>query len=391
MSQSCRLIYIAIFGLLFQACNKHEPQQPWVHGTDSLAQSIYTVSRGPNVSSAGFILLAPFGSADTPSHLMLLDGDGHLLWERLSTKAIMDFKRWTYKGLVRYSWLEQDAMLYPGSQSGSIVVSDANFNELNRIELLAHGSVTDPKQTGVDGHDFILLDDDHYIVMAYLKQYVHNLPASLGVGNDAYVVSPIIQEVKAGKVVWQWEGAEYPEFYTSSNYGNNYSDQSKAQDYMHINSMFIDTQDGNLIWSARSLDQIVKVSRQTGEIVWRLGGKNSDFALTPEMRFLRQHNATYVDGGKTLLLFDNGDLALRPYSRILEFQLNEQAKTISSYKSFDIPAPLSRIMSSVQKLGRHYFIGGGSGNYVLEIDFETGEKILELKANVPTYRAYKVF
>jgi hypothetical protein len=49
-------------------------------------------------------------------------------------------------------------------------------------------------------------------------------------------------------------------------------------------------------------------------------------------------------------------------------------------------------MGSVQKMGSRYFIGGGSGNYVLEIDYTTGEKILELKstANVATYRAYKL-
>jgi hypothetical protein len=57
-----------------------------------------------------------------------------------------------------------------------------------------------------------------------------------------------------------------------------------------------------------------------------------------------------------------------------------------------LPEPVSRIMGSVQKMGSRYFIGGGSGNYVLEIDYTTGEKILELKstANVATYRAYKL-
>jgi arylsulfate sulfotransferase len=389
MRLSCYLTCLFALSAFVVGCNKHEPWQEPIHGNDSLVQSIYTVSRSSSASGEGYILLAPLGTKDTPGRIMVLDGDGHLLKEKIISSGILDFKRWSYSGLVRYSWLEQNTGLFPGSQSGVIVIADTNLTELTRIDVLASGSITDPSRTGVDGHDFILIDDNHYLVMAYLSQNVTNVPASFGTGGKALVINPVIQEVINGQVVWQWEGAKYPEFYNTSVISNNYSDQSNAQDYMHMNSMFIDPNDGNLICSFRSLDQIIKINRQSGDIMWRLGGKNSDFALTPEMRFLRQHNATITDNGKTLLLFDNGDLMLRPYSRILEFQLNESTHTIAAYKSFSIPAPLSRIMSSVQKLGDRYFIGGGSGNYVMEINYQTGEKILELKANVSTYRAYK--
>jgi hypothetical protein len=382
---------LAPAALLFGGCQKHEPQAPFVHHMDTLAQSSYTVSRSAHASGEGHILLAPWGKADTPGRLMLMDGDGHLLWEKASPHTILDFKKWNYDGLTRYTWFEQNPDLYPGSQAGSIVVADASLQEMKRLSILPFGVITDAARNGFDGHDFILLDDDHYIAMAYASQRVHNVPASLGIGAEAYVVCPVIQEVRHGVVVWQWEGTRYPEFYTTSTFGNNYKNQTAAQDYMHLNSMSIDPRDGHLICSFRSLNQIVKINRITGDIMWRLGGSNSDFSLSPEMQFLRQHHATFTDDGNTLLLFDNGELPGRPYSRILEFQLNETTRTITSFKSFDLPEPISRIMGSVQKIGNHYFIGGGSGNYVLEIDYTTGEKILELKstAAVPTYRAYK--
>jgi hypothetical protein len=378
--------------ILFSSCGKHEFQPLPPHGLDSLAQSSYTVTRSSNASDNGNILLATFGKTDTPARIMLMDGDGHLLWEKVSSHNILDFKRWDYNGLTRYTWLEQNTDLYPGSQAGSIIVADASFNELKRISLLASGIVADPTHSGIDGHDFIMLDDDHYICMAYVNQHVNNVPAGMGTGGDAYVVCPVIQEVDHNAVVWQWEGTKYPEFYTASTFGNNFKDPASVQDYIHMNSMFIDPKDGNLICSFRSLNQVVKLNRKTGDIIWRLGGINSDFSLSPDMQFLRQHNATFTDGGQTLILFDNGETPTRPYSRILEFQLDETRHTVTNFKSFMLPEPVSRIMGSVQKMGSRYFIGGGSGNYVLEIDYTTGEKILELKstANVATYRAYKL-
>ena len=47
-------------------------------------------------------------------------------------------------------------------------------------------------------------------------------------------------------------------------------------------------------------------------------------------------------------------------------------------------------MGSVQKRGNTYFIGGGWANYVLEVNYLTGEKLMELRAPVDKfYRAYK--
>jgi hypothetical protein len=47
-------------------------------------------------------------------------------------------------------------------------------------------------------------------------------------------------------------------------------------------------------------------------------------------------------------------------------------------------------MGSVQKTGNEYFIGGGSGNYILEVNYVTGQKIMELAGSAyATYRAFK--
>jgi hypothetical protein len=56
----------------------------------------------------------------------------------------------------------------------------------------------------------------------------------------------------------------------------------------HANSVD-KTPDGDYIFSARHCDTIFKISHKDGSIVWRLGGKQSDFK-TDDVKFTRQHN-----------------------------------------------------------------------------------------------------
>jgi hypothetical protein len=378
---------------IITSCRKQSGVE--VPGTDTLAQSFYQVSRSASATTAGTILLGP-NRPNVPydsSMLMIMDGSGHLLRSHATGAATLDFKKWTIGNLTRYTWFEYQQSLFDpatgGYQQGYIMVADENLQPIRRIDLLPFGGITDVSHQNLDGHDFILLGSDHYIAMAYARRMVDNVPLSFGTGGKAYVATPVIQEVQNGQVIWQWEASDFPEFYTTSVEGNNYANQSALQDYMHMNSMSIDSSDGGLICSFRNCDQVVKINRKTGDIIWRLGGKNSDFALSDDMKFLRQHHATLTDGGHTLLIFDNGDAKLRPYSRILELQLSTETGLVSSYKAFRIPEPFTQFMGSVQKIGRHYFIGGGSAGYVLDVNYTTGEKVLELKSSGSTYRAFK--
>ncbi|WP_431212004.1 aryl-sulfate sulfotransferase [Puia sp. P3] len=184
-------------------------------------------------------------------------------------------------------------------------------------------------------------------------------------------------------------GSADTSFYANSVEGNNFSDGTNAQDYMHMNGMFIDPKDNNLVCSFRNQDQIIKINRQTNSIVWRLGGKNGDFRLFSDQIFLRQHNPSLADNNQTLMIFDNGDATLRPESRVLELQLDEANKKIAAFKSFSIPEPFTAFMGSVQKHGDEYFIGGGTANYMLEVNYVTGQKIKEFTGGqYSSYRAY---
>ncbi len=123
--------------------------------------------------------------------------------------------------------------------------------------------------------------------------------------------------------------------------------------------------------------------------MWRLGGIKSDFPQTPGEGFPRQHYVKFDSDNKTLIFVDNGDSALRPYSRILALQINEPAKEISDFKSYDIPDQFIRYAGSVKKTNDNYFIGGGSANYALQVNYLTNEVYLRIAQTVDSYRALK--
>jgi hypothetical protein len=242
----------------------------------------------------------------------------------------------------------------------------------------------------LDSHDFILLSDDHYIAESYYVKTVSNIPDSLHPAKHVKVVAPIIQEVQNGKILWQWSTINYPEFYSSSVEGNNFKDSITPLDYAHLNSMFVDPKDQNLILSFRNMDEIIKIDRKTGNIIWRLGGPYSDFAETADQKTVRQHHATLADNGSTLLVFDNGDATIRPVTRIVEYHLDEQAKKITSFKAMDVPTKIfTGYMGSVQKTGANYFIDGGSSAYIAEFNQQTGHITFQASLKENSYRGFK--
>jgi hypothetical protein len=101
-------------------------------------------------------------------------------------------------------------------------------------------------------------------------------------------------------------------------------------DVTHANSIDVD-HDGNLLLSVRHFDEVIKVDRETGEILWHMGGENSPyneftFINDPLNGFSYQHTANRLENGN-LLLFDNGNLHDPPVSRAVEYAIDEEAQT----------------------------------------------------------------
>jgi len=111
--------------------------------------------------------------------------------------------------------------------------------------------------------------------------------------------------------------------------------------------------DGHLLISSRHLSECTKINRETGEIIWRLGGKNNQFNFIndPEQISL-QHDFRPVPGKiGHYTIFDNGTQKDPKYSRAVEFKLDTlimHAEKVWEYRH--VPDRYSRIMGNVQSL-----------------------------------------
>ncbi len=350
--------------------------------------SLYTVS-GSGGQDEGEILL----SFNTNSNgvLTILDEKGNIKKEKVVTLRAENFQKWNINGITRYTYFqgEYSTAGTAGVEEGYEYVCDSNLNILSKETLLPYESVDTADFNKLDLHEFILLGLNHYMTVSYRQKSPKNIPDSLHPAANVKVMGCLIQEVNNGQVIFHWDGTDYPEFYSASVENNNFSDSANTLDYMHMNSLCVDPRDNNIICSFRNINQIIKINHSTGAIMWRLGGKNSDFALTPDEVFLRQHYAKFTDDGQTLIFVDNGEKDIRANSRIVEFQLDENSKTVNSFKAYNIPDNFIQFAGSVKKSNGNYFIGGGSGNYSLQVNYTTNEVLLRLNQKYSSYRSLK--
>lgn len=352
--------------------------------------NLFSVTAG-NGQDTGEILLD--FNTEKNAVLAILDQSGKVLKAKNVALQVDNFQRWNINGKIRYSYFQTDGPStidsIPGTEEGYEIICDSNLNPIKRITLLPYGNVDTTESAKIDVHEFILLDDDHYIVEAYRSETPTNIPDSLEPSAGEKVVGCIIQEINNGQVIFQWHGTDHPEFYGESVENNVFGNPLKTMDYMHLNSICIDPDDNNLIISCRNLNQIIKLNRTTAAVMWRLGGKGNDFAFNDDEIFLRQHFARITGNDHTLIFLDNGLAGIRPYSRVLEFHLDEINKKVTSFSAYKIPDQFIQYGGSVQKMNGYYFIGGSAGKYALQVNYTTNEVLLRLNQNYVSYRCLK--
>jgi Arylsulfotransferase (ASST) len=239
-----------------------------------------------------------------PSNLMILDNDGTPYFHRGVQGASLDFK------------VQPDGRLsYFDAFTGRIYAMNANYEVVDSFRC-GNGYST-------DGHDFVLLPNGHALLMSYDVQIIDMSQIVYGGVFNARVIGLVLQELDRDKnVVFQWRSWDH--FQITDVVSHPLT--AKTVDYVHGNSIDADP-DGNLIISSRHMNEITKISRATGDIIWRLGGKNNQFTLINEpLSFSHQHCAKRLPNGN-ITLFDNGNFRTPEFSRAVEYAIDEVQKT----------------------------------------------------------------
>jgi len=304
-----------------------------------------------------------------PSFLMILENDGTPYFQRKLSSQGLDFKM---QSNGRLTYFDRDAVCF--------------------LALNALYAVVDTFRCGngyaTDGHDLVLLPNGHALLMSYDPELVDLTPTKTGPATG-FAIGLIIQELDQAKnVVFQWRSWDH--FQISDQVGH--ASIMGAIDYVHGNSLDVDP-DGNIILSSRHMDEVTKISRTTGEILWRLGGKNNQFTfLNDPFRFSHQHAVKRLPNGH-LVLFDNGDLRLPLFSRAVEYALDESLKTATLVWQYRlIPDAFGPAFGYVQRFPNgNTLIGWGATTPTLTEVAPDGSIVSELTFDPGTasYRAFR--
>ncbi len=334
-----------------------------------------TVTIPANGVDFGYLFLSNFqaGGCTLNAYLMILDNQGEpVFYHSLPPcTSAADFKRQP-NGMLTY-W---------SSAANVFQVMDNTYAEIDTYQA-GNGYATDL-------HELQLLPNQHALLMSYDQQVVDNTSGIIPNGRlTATVIGLVIQELNVDKqVVFAWRSWDhFPLLDTQDIYL-----QSEPVDYVHGNALALDF-DGNLLLSSRHLNEITKIDRQTGTVIWRLGGKQNQFQFVNDERpFSHQHDVRRLPNGN-ITIYDNGNTLEPPYSRALEYQLDEQSMIATMVREYrNTPDTFGVALGSSQRLPNgNTLVGWGASSNPSFTEFRPdGTKAFELALSEGEY-SYRVF
>jgi len=309
---------------------------------------------------------------------MIIDDRGQLVWYSKYTSA-RDFKMQYYKDRPVLTWWE--GKVVHGHGVGEYVIFDDSYREIARVRA----------GDGFRGdlHEFLITPQDTALLTAYVPTRRDLSP--IGGPKDGAVWAGVAQEVdiETGRVLFEWNSLEHVSIEES--YARLPKNSRLPYDYFHINSIDVD-HDDNLLVCARNTWTVYKVERDSGEVLWRLGGKKSDFEMGSGTQSAFQHDARRQRDG-TITIFDNGSYPkVHDQSRGIVIGIDEEKMSATLLREYTSPQKLlTTSQGNVQILpNANVFIGWGSAPFISEFSYDGR---LLFNAHFPpegeSYRAFR--
>jgi hypothetical protein len=339
------------------------------HSRPDLRPPVITVEASPGEPAESLFVTPRF--AGDGEGVMIMDAQGRLVWlHRVPGRSAVALQPITYAGQPALTWWE--GTIERGLGDGEFVVVGQDYRELARIRTVRHP---------MDLHDLIITPKG----TAYA--FAMDVVELDGVLVDDMLIQEI--DIATGRSVWEWRASDH----IGTDESVEPAPEEGPWDYLHFNSLDL-APDGDLLLSARHTDAIYKVSRESGEIVWRLGGLRSDFELPPEAIFRKQHDARWLPDG-TISIFDNStkesdDPEARPRALIL--RLDEDAGSAELVRELLPPLTVDSSSQGNVTFGEdgRATIGWGSSYIVTGYD---GSDAITWDGRMPpgftSYRAYR--
>jgi Arylsulfotransferase (ASST) len=330
--------------------------------------NVHVAARG---TAPGYIFIAPKGHVAQAGPL-ILDNEGHVVWfRRLDTRGVTDFRVQRFRGRRVLTWWRGSAPHHPGT--GGYTIADTSYRTIATVHP-GHGLAGDI-------HEFLITPQDTALLTIFNEIHTNGREVDEGVVQEL--------DIATGRVLFEWHSSSHVAL--DESYAAPPKKRSTPFDYFHVNSIDVDT-DGNLLVSARNTHAVYKLDRRSGQVLWRLGGKRSDFTFGPGARFAWQHDARRLPDG-TLSLFDNEAAPqVGPQSRGIVLRLDMRRMRATLVRSFVHHPPLVSVdQGNMQRLADgHFLVGWGHQPWYTEYS-PNGRVRLDARfgADDNSYRAYR--
>ena len=342
---------------------------------NKISNQIHLNVTANNNKSNGYYFISTIQNyADQNNSCMILDSTGKIIFYRITPHYAMDFKKLTDSTFSYFNYADN-----------TFRILDTHFNEIDTIKA-GNGYITDTHDLQFDKRT------GHYFLLAQQNVTINMADSISGGDSNAQVLGIIIQEIdERKKVVFEWKTLDYLPIISAI--GQDL--KSNTIDYTHCNAIDIES-DTSILLCSRHLNEIERIDRRTGALIWRLGlhSLNNDFTfINDTIGFSYQHDIRRLPNGH-ITLFDNGNFrsGTELYSRAVEYELDELHKTAKLVWQYrNTPDDFAGIFGNVQRLpnGGTLIGWGGTTTVFTEID-SNNNKVLEVKMPKGiSYRAYR--
>jgi hypothetical protein len=275
---------------------------------------------------------------------------------------------------------------YTGGGNCIHIILDEEMNPVDSFQL-GNGYVA-------EAHDFQLLPNGHVLAFGYYLTEMDLSEVVDGGYPNALVSGGIVQELDQDKeVVWQWRSWDH---YQKENhdFGSRAAKQTVSQ--FHLNTINLD-RDDNILLATPGFTK--KIDRQTGEIIWHLGGYENEFSFigvdsVDGVKDVTGHAFYRLENGN-FLNYDNGPRRGSGTSEAHEYRIDEVNKTAEKIMTF---TPDSAIQAwhrgNAQRLPNGNTLvgwGGASGDHIpTATEFDSaGNQVLEVYFDDPVTESYR--
>ena len=359
----------------------------FVSRPDLLPPAVTVTARGDG-RSPGNIFVAPILSPGTPAPMRgefgptMYDDQGQLVWMQPVRKGLeaFNFRVQSYGGAPVLTWW-QGLLSRLGLGFGENIVADRSYKTIARVRA-GNGYHADIHEFTIDRNGG-----------GWMTIYVPVAATVHGHGHRSHRLSlldSIVQrvDIATGLVTFEWHSLGHiglRESYIPAPHTR------VAYDPYHVNSIEVGD-DGNVLVSERNTWAAYEISAGSGRIMWRLGGKRSDFKLGRGARFAWQHDARRQADGTITVFDDEAAPAVGKESRGIALALDPAHHTAQLVRSYTHTKPLlTGSQGSMQVLpGGNALVGWGAAPFVSEYS-AAGQLLFDLRfpAGDESYRAYR--